>query len=82
MVKESQTSCSCGDLEVNYLLFCVFETLSLWVGWVYSIVGFIEGGGFGVFWFFFVRVGIFVRFGGCVSYGYLLCFTKSLFLGI
>lgn len=32
--------------------------------------------------FLFVRVGVFVCFGGCISYGYVLCFAKSLFLGI
>lgn len=62
MVKRSQTSCSCGDPEVNYLLFVFSEKLSLWVGWVYWVVGFIEDGGFGVFCLF-VRVGFFVLVG-------------------
>lgn len=58
MIKGSQTFCSYDDLEVNYLLFVFCEKLSLWVGLVYWVVGFIEGGGFGGFCLF-ALVGVF-----------------------
>lgn len=77
LIKGAQTSCSCGNPEVDYLLFVFCEKLSLWVGWVYWVVVFIEGDGFG-FFCLFVRDGGFVCFGGCVSYVYVLCFAKSL----
>lgn len=66
---------------MNYLLFVFSEKLSLWVGWVYWVVGFIEDGGFGVVCLFVCKGGVFC-FGGCVSYVYFLCFAEFLFLGI
>lgn len=82
LVKGSKTSCSCGDQELNYLLFVFSEKLSLWVGWVYWVVGFIESVGFGVFclfwWVCFVCV--FSLFCRVPLFGYLSVLHTNCFV--